>query len=268
MKILAHISDLHFGTEDSKICTGLIEDLNKTNPDLLVISGDLTQRGRKKQFSRASEFLEKIPVEKIIVPGNHDVPLFDLFRRFFSPLSRYKKYISTELNPLYIDEELAVLGINTARSFTWKNGRISVEQMQMIERKLCGERTLFKVIVTHHPFIPPPNDSGVKLVGRSTKAIEIIDKCGADLLLAGHIHKGYIGDVRQFYPSGNRSIVSVQAGTAVSNRRRNEPNAYNLIFTEKNYFRIEIKIWDTKVFRRSKEICYRKIDNEWIREGD
>lgn len=269
MKVIAHISDLHFGTEDTEIAEGLILDLKESKPDLLIVSGDLTQRGRNKQFIQAANFLKKIPSAKIIVPGNHDIPLFDVVRRFFFPLTRYKKYITADLNPFYIDEEIAVHGINTARSFTWENGRISVEQMKMIEKVFCSKNEkLFGIIVTHHPFIPPPKDAGIDLVGRSAKAFEIIDKCGVDLLLAGHIHHGYSGDISPFYPSGRRSIISVQAGTAVSNRTRREPNAYNLIHIEKNFFTIEIRIWERNRFSNSIETSYKKRDNEWIRHQD
>ena len=104
MKILAHISDLHFGTEDAKVAEALIRDLNQVAISLLIISGDLTQRARKKQFLKASRYLDKLPKPQLVIPGNHDIPLFDLFRRIFMPLTRYRKYINSNLNPLYNEE--------------------------------------------------------------------------------------------------------------------------------------------------------------------
>ncbi len=267
MRKLVHISDLHFGTVEKIIADELLNEIENINPDLVVISGDLTQRGRNNQFNAAKEYLNKIKFPQIVIPGNHDIPLFDIFTRFIFPLKRYKKYISEDLNPLYVDSEIAVMGVNSARSFTWKNGRISVEQISEIEKKLCTiDDEIFKVIVTHHPFIPPPGDTGIKLIGRSVKALKIIDRCKVDLLLAGHIHNGYNGDIRPYYPSGSRSVISAQAGTAISNRTRLEPNAFNLISIENDLIKIEIKEWNGNKFINAKLTSYKKNNEEWIRE--
>jgi len=266
MKKVAHISDLHFGTEDKKIANGLLIDLNTIQPDVVVVSGDLTQRGRRKQYADARDYLAGIKAPKIIVPGNHDVPLFDIFRRFLLPLQRYKKFITEDMSPLYIDEQVIVLGINTARSFTWKNGRISIEQIQEMENVLCplGNEKL-KMVVTHHPFIPPPGDAGISLVGRSIKALDIIDKCYVDILLAGHLHHGYSGDIRKHYPLRKRSVVSVQAGTAISNRRREEPNAFNLITVTKERIHIQIREWNGTHFDKTVETEYVWNEGNWER---
>ncbi len=267
MRKIIHISDLHFGTEEPAIAEGLLKDIDQQNPALVVISGDFTQRARKSQFIKARNFLERIKLPQIKIPGNHDIPLFNIFKRFILPLDGYKKFITKDFFPLYEDNEIAVLGINTSRSLTWKNGKISVEQMEEIEKKLCAiDNNKFKVIVTHHPFIPPPGEPGIDLVGRSGKALNIIDQCDVDLLLAGHLHHGYSGDIRTFYPARKRSLISAQAGTAISNRIRNEPNAYNLITLERNNIVIEIRVWSGEKFVDSVLTIYRKENEEWIRE--
>lgn len=269
MKRIAHISDLHFGTVDKRIAKRLINNLSDVNPDLLVISGDLTQRARTRQFIEAGNYLEKLPKPQLIVPGNHDIPLFDIFRRFLMPLKRYCKYITDDLSPQYLDDQLVVYGVNTARSLTWKEGRISVEQIEEMENQLCAiPNYVFKVVVTHHPFIPPPGDEGIRLVGRSIKALKIIDRCSVDLLLAGHLHQGYSGDIRPYYPKTNRSIIVVQAGTAISNRIRQEPNGYNLISVTKNRIHIEVREWDGKQFNVALQTSYAKQKNEWQRQRD
>src|SRR2546421_621876 len=118
MRILAHISDLHFGTESSPVVEGLLADLLAARPHLLVVSGDLTQRARTDQFAAARAFLDRVPFPQLIVPGNHDIPLYDVGRRFLRPLHRYRRLITPELSPTFYDDELAVLGVNTARSAT------------------------------------------------------------------------------------------------------------------------------------------------------
>ncbi|MFO7445265.1 MAG: metallophosphoesterase family protein [Ignavibacteriaceae bacterium] len=268
MKKIAQISDLHFGTEDNNVLEGLLSDLTSVSPDVLVVSGDLTQRARTSQFRDAKDFLDKLPFPKVIVPGNHDIPLFDIFRRFLFPLTRYKKNITKDLSPVYEDDELVVFGINTARSLTWKEGRISVEQISEMKKTLCGiSNSKFKIVVTHHPFIPPPGNPGIAMVGRSVKALKIIDECCVDLLLAGHLHHGYNGDIRPYYPARERSVISAQAGTAISNRRRNEQNAYNIITVERKYISIEIRTWNDTAFENSLSTVYKLTNNEWIRES-
>lgn len=265
MRILAHISDLHFGREDPKIAQALREDLISHTPGLIVASGDFTQRARTGQFKKARAFLDSLPFRIITIPGNHDIPLFDLFRRIFFPLKRYKKYISEDLNPLYSDDEIVVCALNTARSLAWKEGRISIDQISRLSNILCSfPNDRFKIVVTHHPFIPPPNDPAVKLVGRSEPALDAIDQCGADLLLSGHLHLDYSGDVRGFYVKRKRSVISVQAGTAISVRTRNEPNAYNLINIIQNRIDIQVRTWNGSAFTDALLTSYEKTGDEWV----
>lgn len=262
MTTIAHISDLHFGTEVAEVAACLREELTRLKPGLLIVSGDLTQRARSAQYRAAQEYLSQLPRPQLVVPGNHDIPLFDIMRRFFAPLTRFRRYIHTDVNPFYLDQGLAVLGINTARSFTWVDGRISCEQIDLIREKFCGPgRNAFKIVVTHHPFIPPPGDehAAVKLVGRAQDALKVIEECRVDLLLAGHLHHGYSGDVRTYYPSTQRSIVVVQAGTAISRRVRKEPNAYNWITLDGHVMTVGIRKFSKGRFE---ETMLRQFDME------
>jgi 3',5'-cyclic AMP phosphodiesterase CpdA len=266
VRTIAHVSDFHFGREDPAVAAGLVEDLHELKPSLLVNSGDFTQRARRGQYRAAADFSARLPQPQISVPGNHDVPLFDVVRRFVSPLGRYQRYITSDMYPCYVDEQIAVLGINTARSFTWKSGRISLEQIQQMERIFSAlPGGLLKVLVTHHPFIPPPGDedAGVDLVGRATKALEVIAQYKVDLLLAGHLHHGYTGDVRTRYPVAGRSTVVAQAGTAISHRIRHEPNGYNLINVGSARISVAVRRWDGTRFEEWKRVSYVRRDEEW-----
>ncbi|MBV9686902.1 MAG: metallophosphoesterase, partial [Alphaproteobacteria bacterium] len=128
MRTVAHLSDLHFGRHDETVAERLMADISEVQPDLVVVTGDLTQRARHRQFAAARAFLEKFSMPIIVVPGNHDVPLYDVLERFIGRLARYRRYICTELQPFYADDEIALLGLNTARSATFTDGRISYKQ--------------------------------------------------------------------------------------------------------------------------------------------
>lgn len=271
MRTIAHISDLHFGTEQPELTEALRAELTAEPPSLVVISGDLTQRARGRQFAAAQAYLATLPGPQLIVPGNHDVPLFDVARRLLAPLVRYRRFIAAELDPVYEDRELFVAGINTARSLTWKSGRISTEQIEALHVRLAATCARFKVVVTHHPFIPPPGVGSEKaridLVGRAAHAMHVLDAGGVDLLLAGHLHHGYTGDTRTQYPAAHRAIISAQAGTAVSRRvRPTDPNGYNHIILDDDRITITVRGWQGGGFVPLRTTTYRRDKNGWERD--
>lgn len=264
MKTLAHISDLHFGREDPSVAAALASDLAAQRPALVIASGDFTQRARGAQFRAARDYLARLPHPQLCVPGNHDVPLFDVFRRFAAPLHRYRKFIHADVDPSYSDDELLVVGLNTARSFTWKNGRISVEQIDALDERLRTRDPRVKIVVTHHPFLPPPGDAGIDLVGRATRAMTVLDACNVDLLLAGHLHLGYAGDIRTHYPKARRAMIAVQAGTAISHRLRDgEANAYNLLHVARTEISIEVRAWNGTAFAPLRRTDFTRAADGW-----
>src|ERR1700704_802293 len=135
MRTLVHLSDLHFGRVDEQLIGPLIAAVTEANPDLVAVSGDLTQRARSHQFREARAFLDSLPKPQIVVPGNHDVPLHNVLTRFLQPLHKYRRYITDDLQPFYHDKEIAVLGVSTARSLTIKGGRISAEQVAWMQER-------------------------------------------------------------------------------------------------------------------------------------
>src|SRR4030095_274047 len=132
MRTIVHLSDLHFGRIDPAVVAPLIETIRQIKPDLVAVSGDLTQRARSHQFEEARAFLDELPKPQIVVPGNHDVPLHNVFARFLEPLTKYRRYITDDLQPVYEDEEVAIVGVNTARSLVFKGGRINESQVSRL----------------------------------------------------------------------------------------------------------------------------------------
>jgi len=263
MRTIAHISDLHFGKLDAPVAEGLLEDLHARHPGLLVVSGDFTQRARTKQYIQAAEYLKRLPEPWLVVPGNHDVPIH-LIRRIFYPLHSYQKHISDELNPVYQDDEMLVVGVNTARSFTQKSGWVSREQMRQIaERFGAAPAGLMKVLVTHHPFIPSPQYPRGDVVRGARRILSRLEHLGIDMLLAGHLHMAYNDDVRSHHKSAKRSILSIQAGTATSTRRRGEPNAYNWITLSPDLVTVAVRTWNGKNFDESLVTRYERVEHVW-----
>lgn len=231
MRKIVHISDIHFGREDAEVVEGLVSKIAELEPDVVVASGDLTQRARRSQFASARAFLDRLPTPQIVVPGNHDVPLYNVVDRFAHPLDNYKRHITDDLQPFFQDDELAVCGVNTARSMTIKGGRISARQVALIRQRMSGLGDgLLKVVVTHHPFDVPEGRDEDDIVGRAKEAMPLIAESGADVFLAGHLHVSHIGhSARRYRLETGRSALIIQAGTAASTRERGEENSFNLL---------------------------------------
>ncbi|MDX1623351.1 MAG: metallophosphoesterase family protein [Gemmatimonadota bacterium] len=244
MRTLVHLSDLHFGRIDPATTDPLVERIEAAEPDVVVVSGDLTQRARRGQFRAARNFLDRLPGPRIVVPGNHDVPLYNLVARFLFPLSSYRRFIDDDPAPFHRDEEIAIAGVNTARSLTWKGGRINADQVAALRERLCGlEEGVVAVVVAHHPFDLPPGHGRRDLVGRARMAMEALAECGVDLFLTGHLHRHHVGHTAERYRIRDHAAVVVQAGTATSTRGRGERNSFNVVRISRDEIEVEPWLW-------------------------
>ncbi len=258
MARIAHLSDIHFGAHDPTIVAATEIWLQERQPDLVIISGDLTQRAKVDQFREASDYLDRLRAagfSTLVVPGNHDVPLYDVFRRFAAPLDRYKRYIDDNLCPWFENDDVAVLGINTARSLTVKDGRINNDQIAMLrERFAAVPSAKTRILVTHHPLFAMPIGEGGELseaVGRHRDAIEAVADAGVHLALAGHFHRTYAESALKMVERAG-SVLVMQAGTATSTRlRNNELQSFNWIHAHRNdEVELQVIAWDGTSFHR------------------
>ncbi len=229
MRRLIHLSDLHFGRADPAIVQPLLGFITTTKPDLVAVSGDLTQRARSEQFLQARNFLDAIASPKIVVPGNHDVPLHNIFARLFRKLDRFRRFISDDLEPFYVDDEIAVSGISTARALTGKNGRINSQQLEKLRARFDTVSKNIKIVVTHHPFDLPPGVVGDRVIMRAEAAMKALALIPVDMLLAGHFHVAGTTRTTTRYKIDNFSALIVASGTAISTRGRGQPNSLNVI---------------------------------------
>jgi 3',5'-cyclic AMP phosphodiesterase CpdA len=266
MRTLVHLSDLHFGRVEAALVEPLVEAVHSASPDLVAVSGDLTQRARTAQFIAAREFLDRLPGPQIVVPGNHDVPLRNLLARFGHPLTKYRRHISNDLAPFFVDEAIAVLGLNTARSLTIKNGRINQAQLRTLQARLGGlDASLIKILVTHHPFDLPSHHQPDDLVGRASMGMEVLARCRIDILLAGHFHVGHAGHTAERYPIAAYNALFIGAGTALSERRRGEGNSFNVLRSDGPNLALSRHAWNPGLekFVETGAECFQRGEGGW-----
>jgi len=265
MRTIVHLSDLHFGRVDPELLRPLQQLVTRLAPDVVVVSGDLTQRAKTEEFKAARAWLDTLPGPQIVVPGNHDIPLYNVASRFLAPLRKYTRYVTLDLAPEYVDEEIAILGINTARSLTFKDGRVNKEQLaQMRQRMQAAGPDHTRIIVTHHPFDLPENSDPDDLVDRAPMAMQAFAECGVDVLLAGHLHSSHAGNSAHRYKISGYAALVVQAGTATSTRGRGESNSFNVLRVQPDDVQVERYSWiegtasfepvHTEYFRRSGDV--------------
>jgi 3',5'-cyclic AMP phosphodiesterase CpdA len=244
MRTIVHLSDLHFGRVDTGLLAPLREAVRGVDPDLVVVSGDLTQRARRAQFAQAAAFLDGLPGPQLVVPGNHDVPLYDVARRFLAPLKRFRRNVEAEEFPYFQDAEIAAIGVNTARSLTFKGGRINRKQVAEVERRFHSlPEPVTRIVVSHHPFDLPEGGDPGDLVGRADMAMRVFAGCGVDVFLSGHLHTTRAGSTARRYRIEGYAALVVQAGTATSTRERGEPNAFNVLRIGARSLELEAWSW-------------------------
>ncbi|MGC2656830.1 MAG: metallophosphoesterase [Bryobacteraceae bacterium] len=231
MRLIAHISDLHFGYNDPVLAKALTQVLAEINPHVLVVSGDLVEHATDPEFSSVRDFLKTLPGPQIIVPGNHDLPFYNLWRRFTEGLAKYRQFITAEPEPTFIDNEIAIVGADSAHLYPVKGGKITDSQLDhLVARFSTFPAGLIRVLVTHHPFDLPKPSNPHLLIGHSRRAVIRLSPV-VDILLAGHIHLSSTGSTSTRYKLENHAMVFVQAGTAISDRNKGEANSFNLIQT-------------------------------------
>ncbi len=272
MRTLIHLSDLHFGRIDPALIGPLRAAVGAANPDVIAVSGDLTQRARTAQFTAAREFLDSLPpVPQIVVPGNHDVPLYNVVARFAQPLDKFRRHITDDLEPFHADQEIAILGINTARALTTKHGRVNEQQIARMRERLChyGDAVV-KIVVTHHPFDVPEGADEREVVGRAEAAMEALAACGADVLLAGHLHVSHTGHTAKRYRIAGHSALVVQAGTATSTRGRGETNSFNILRLKHPHINVQRLAWrdDQQTFTLASSEHFHHTPDGWVRLSD
>jgi 3',5'-cyclic AMP phosphodiesterase CpdA len=235
---ILHISDLHFGPYYvPRVGEALVEAVHGLEPDILVNSGDFTQRAKREQFEEAWRYMARMPdIPTVVVPGNHDVPLYRIFERLFTPHALYREFISPELDTVLHHERATIVALDsTAPHHAITNGRLTHVQLDLCARIFAeAPRDAARIVVTHHHLAPAPDYEGGQLLPRARHILERLQEMGVEMIMGGHLHRAYIGNSLDVHPGGarDRGIIIVQAGTSASRRgraREREKNSFNLI---------------------------------------
>lgn len=256
MRTLLHISDVHFGPPHlAELSRAVLDLAAERRPDLVVLSGDLTQRAKPQQFREARAFVDAMPVPTLVVPGNHDVPMYRVWERVFSPFGAYREHFARDLEPVFRDDELLVIGVNTAFNWTIKDGRITLRRLREVaELLVAAPATACKIVVAHHHLIPPPNFGNQRVLANAHEAIDLFSAAGVELVLSGHQHQTYIGNSEEFYPKGGAPVVILHSGTTTSSRGRGgerERNSCNWIAVDQDSLTVSVLRWERSLRRFS-----------------
>lgn len=227
-KIL-HITDVHFGRQHQPDrCAGLVALARTRRPDVVALSGDVTKRAKPGEFRQAREFLSALEVPTVVVPGNHDVPLFRVWERVFQPFGAYRRHFARTLEPIYCDEELLIVGVNTAHGWTFTGGRVWPWRARRLERQLIeGKGSRFAVVLLHHQVIPVPDYGSRKVFWNAGGTARALAGGGADLVLSGHVHFSYLGYSREDARDLGAGLPVLFSGTASSSRGRGPESGRN-----------------------------------------
>ncbi len=244
---ILHISDLHFGPPYvPQVGQAVLRIAPQLEPQLIVVSGDLTQRAKRKQFAEARAFLDRLPtVPRVVVPGNHDVPLYRVFERWFDAHRYYREFISTELNTVLHLDGLVVVGIDsTSPRSAISNGRLHKAKLDFCRRAFAAAPDdSVRIVVAHHHFTPAPDYLHDQTMPKARRAMNLFVELGVEMILGGHLHRSYIGNSLDFFPGNHldRGIVVVQCGTTTSRRgrgREREKNTFNLVAVDQDMFQV------------------------------
>ncbi len=246
MSLVLHLSDPHFGTERTHVADALLRLSARQGPDLVIVSGDVTQRARRVEFAAAAAFVACLATPTLVLPGNHDIALFNLASRLFTPYANYRHAFGRELSPVVDSDELLVIGVNTTRFWRHKDGEVSARQIAEVAARLrSAQAAQLRIVVTHQPVHVITKRDEANLLRGHNEAIRAWSAAGADLILGGHIHLPYVRDLRQTYADLPRATWVVQAGTAVSSRVRfKTANSVNLIRYTAETRRYQVERWD------------------------
>jgi 3',5'-cyclic AMP phosphodiesterase CpdA len=263
MRRIAHLSDLHFGTEQGAVVEQLAESLAAFAPHLVIVTGDLTQRARVVEFERARRFLDGLPAPHVVVPGNHDIaPVFQPLQRLAAPYRRYRRYIARELDVQWQDDELLVLGLSSVQPWRWQEGTVSARQIAWIQEMARRHPRPLRLVAAHHPLVEAQSPRQARRVRRHDALFRALEAAGVAACLSGHLHQSFSGlAVRA--PDQRGSVLAIHASTATSSRLRGHANAYNQLVIDGSALTVQATGYNGHGFELLSALRFERRHDEW-----
>jgi 3',5'-cyclic AMP phosphodiesterase CpdA len=259
MSRIAHLSDLHFGREQPELVAALHRQLHRLRPDLVAISGDLTQRARPRELAAAADFVAALPTPVLVVPGNHDIPGVTP-RRFFGRWHAWRRHFPYDLEPEVHGEGFSAIGANSVRAWgpylDWSRGRLRAEQIRRLAARIAAiPDARLRILVAHHPLLTTPAGAHRGEVGGASDALSALARAELDLALGGHVHLAYVG-IRE-------GVLIAHAGTGVSDRLVGESNGFNVIEGDRRALEIRHWYWSGADFAPGACRSFRRATDGW-----
>ena len=258
MRRLLHISDIHFGPPHlPSVGAGLLQLVRSLELDVVVLSGDLTQRAKPYQFRQAAEYLSVFPVPVVAVPGNHDVPLYRVWERIFAPYGVWRREYGGQIEPVQTvtssEGDLVVVGLNSSRSFTTKHGRIKPSSIERLQRALGdAKKEAVRVVTLHHPLTKIPGFDEEPVVRNASRLLSVLAEHDVRLVLSGHLHQTFVLPLQELDKEFSPAALFAQCGTTTSSRGRAQERGRNscLLFElEREVTRVTQQMWNAEVQR-------------------
>lgn len=234
MTRILHLSDVHFGAVDDRLVDPFLAVAHRLNPDLCVISGDLTQRARADQFHAARDFVARLPAPALVVPGNHDVPLYNLPARLVAPFTGYRRIFAPDLEPKFLLPDAVVQGVNTTNPLAWKSGYLrpaSVRKLTAAFKSAAPGQ--WRIAALHHAPVPAADGTHAD-IAYPTQALAALARAGADIVLSGHTHMPHTG-----FAETAVGVLFLQVGTAISTRLKTGTNDFSLVTLQPGQVSVE-----------------------------
>ncbi|MCA0274078.1 MAG: metallophosphoesterase [Proteobacteria bacterium] len=267
MTRLLHLTDLHFGSERADLVQPLHEAVVAARPDLLIVSGDLTHRARAGQFRRAMEFLRGLGLPFVTLPGNHDIPLFNLPARFLATFGGWQRHVAPDLSPMREAGAALIFCANTADPYRWRGGQLRDDDLRRIFAGLKGRKNgMVPILACHHPLKVPAGFRRDETHGVET-ALPGLVRDGLQVVLTGHLHHWEIGlGITEATP---QPLLMVQTGTALCDRPGERDHGFSVLDLEADA--ISVTPWiaadGTAAFRPATRRRFLRRDGLWHLAG-
>ena len=262
---ILHLSDPHFGAADPEIAASFLARAAEMAPDSTILSGDLTMRARRDELSRARDFVEALPQPRLVIPGNHDIPLMNQpFDRFFRSFSRYQEFINPVLEPEWSADGIHIVSLNSTRPFgfhpDWSEGRLSMQQLAQMEAQFAnGPAGQCRLLVLHHPLLEL-EIRGRQVVKPLKKLLESIERARVDVVLCGHFHRSQILAIG--LTDHWRAVIS-QAPTVCSTRLQGEPQGFHEITWDRDLLHVVQHVFEGGKFLPMSDHAFVRRDAGW-----